>query len=136
MIIPSKWPLIYVCLVQVLRQVIRYRKEQVDIDTGARRSWVEEEEREVMDLTGASPLPTKPKLVSPLARLPPTPIKASARQQQSVVQQQLRQLSDQQRLVEVEASANPEPSVQSKVRWFGNQGSLTVHKLIAVLLSV
>ena len=131
MIIPSKWPLIYVCLVQVLRQVIRYRKEQVDIDTGARRSWVEEEEREVMDLTGASPLPTKPKLVSPLARFPPTPIKASARQQQSVVQQQLRQ----QRLVEVEASANPEPSVQSKVRWFGNQGSLTVHKLIAVIRS-
>ena len=100
--------------------MVRHRREQVDIDTGARRSWVEEEEREVMDLTGASPLPTKPRLVSPLARLPPTPIKASGRQQQLQRKVELQGQVELQRQVEqqgqVEAPSNPQSSVQSKVR--------------------
>ena len=33
----------------------RHRREEVNLDTGERRSWVEEQEFEVMDLTGTSP---------------------------------------------------------------------------------
>jgi len=37
-----------------------HRREEVDIETGRRRSWVEEEEREVYDLTGDTPVKPLP----------------------------------------------------------------------------
>ena len=39
-----------------------HRREEVDIETGRRRSWVEEEDREVYDLTGDTPVKPLPLL--------------------------------------------------------------------------
>eukprot|EP00092_Neocalanus_flemingeri_P035811 GFUD01038991.1.p1 GENE.GFUD01038991.1~~GFUD01038991.1.p1 ORF type:complete len:290 (+),score=67.02 GFUD01038991.1:164-1033(+) len=38
--------------VKVVKEVAKQRKEEVDLETGKRRSWVESTEYEVMDLTG------------------------------------------------------------------------------------
>jgi len=45
---------------KIRKQVTKHRREEFDLETGKRRSWVEEEEFEVMDLTGESP--AKPQL--------------------------------------------------------------------------
>ena len=37
--------------VKICKEKLVHRREEVDIETGRRRSWVEEEEREVYDLT-------------------------------------------------------------------------------------
>ena len=39
-------------LVKVRKQVARERREELDLETGRRRSWVETREFEVLDLTG------------------------------------------------------------------------------------
>ena len=39
-------------ILKVRREVARERREEVDLETGRRRSWVETREFEVMDLTG------------------------------------------------------------------------------------
>eukprot|EP00092_Neocalanus_flemingeri_P081230 GFUD01101408.1.p1 GENE.GFUD01101408.1~~GFUD01101408.1.p1 ORF type:complete len:260 (-),score=59.60 GFUD01101408.1:171-950(-) len=41
--------------VKVVKEVAKQRKEEVDLETGKRRSWVETTEFEVMDLTGETP---------------------------------------------------------------------------------
>ena len=41
--------------VRVRREVARERREEVDLETGSRRSWVETRELEVLDLTGNFP---------------------------------------------------------------------------------
>ena len=41
--------------VKICKEKLTHRREEVDIETGRRRSWVEEEEREVFDLTGDTP---------------------------------------------------------------------------------
>ena len=41
--------------VQVYEEVTKTRKEEVDLDTGRRRSFVEEKRFEVLDLTGETP---------------------------------------------------------------------------------
>ena len=38
--------------VKVRKEVARERREEVDLETGSRRSWVETRELEVLDLTG------------------------------------------------------------------------------------
>ena len=38
--------------VRVRKEVARERREEVDLETGTRRSWVESREFEVLDLTG------------------------------------------------------------------------------------
>ena len=47
--------------VKICKEKLTHRREEMDIETGRRRSWVEEEEREVYDLTGDTP-------VKPLAK--------------------------------------------------------------------
>ena len=42
-------------VVKVRKEVAKKRKEEVDLYTGTRRSWVEETEFEILDLTGCSP---------------------------------------------------------------------------------
>ena len=42
--------------VKILREVSRQRKEEVDLETGRRRSWVETTEFDVFDLTGDTPV--------------------------------------------------------------------------------
>ena len=42
--------------VKLLREVSRQRKEEVDLETGRRRSWVETTEFDVLDLTGDTPV--------------------------------------------------------------------------------
>ena len=42
--------------VKICKEKLVHRREEVDIETGRRRSWVEEEEREVYDLTGDTPV--------------------------------------------------------------------------------
>eukprot|EP00092_Neocalanus_flemingeri_P039770 GFUD01043309.1.p1 GENE.GFUD01043309.1~~GFUD01043309.1.p1 ORF type:complete len:262 (-),score=67.77 GFUD01043309.1:321-1106(-) len=42
--------------VKVVKEVAKQRKEEVDLETGKRRSWVETTEFEVMDLTGETPV--------------------------------------------------------------------------------
>eukprot|EP00092_Neocalanus_flemingeri_P069105 GFUD01084593.1.p1 GENE.GFUD01084593.1~~GFUD01084593.1.p1 ORF type:complete len:198 (+),score=58.37 GFUD01084593.1:1-594(+) len=42
--------------VKVVKEVAKQRKEEVDLETGKRRSWVETTEYEVMDLTGETPV--------------------------------------------------------------------------------
>eukprot|EP00092_Neocalanus_flemingeri_P095077 GFUD01120950.1.p1 GENE.GFUD01120950.1~~GFUD01120950.1.p1 ORF type:complete len:294 (-),score=73.18 GFUD01120950.1:100-981(-) len=42
--------------VKVVKEVAKQRKEEVDLETGKRRSWVESTEYEVMDLTGETPV--------------------------------------------------------------------------------
>ena len=42
--------------VKILREVSRQRKEEVDLETGRRRSWVETKEFDVLDLTGDTPV--------------------------------------------------------------------------------
>merc|ERR1719436_708785 len=46
--------------VKVVKEVSKQRREEVDLDTGKRRSWVETTEYEVLDLCGETP--DKPKL--------------------------------------------------------------------------
>ena len=46
--------------VKVVKEVSKQRREEFDLDTGKRRSWVEETEYEVLDLCGDTP--DKPKL--------------------------------------------------------------------------
>ena len=46
--------------VKICKEKLVHRREEVDIETGRRRSWVEEEEREVYDLTGDTPVKTLP----------------------------------------------------------------------------
>ena len=41
--------------VKVVKEVAKQRREEVDLDTGRRRSWVETIEVEVLDLCGKSP---------------------------------------------------------------------------------
>jgi len=43
--------------VRVLKEVERVRREEVDLDTGRRRSWLETNEYEVLDLCGDTPPP-------------------------------------------------------------------------------
>ena len=38
--------------VRVRKEVVRERREEMDLETGTWRSWVETREREVLDLTG------------------------------------------------------------------------------------
>ena len=45
--------------VRVLKEVERVRREEVDLDTGKRRSWLETNEYEVLDLCGDTPPPSK-----------------------------------------------------------------------------
>ena len=45
--------------VKVMKEVAKQRREEVDLDTGRRRSWVETTEVEVLDLCGE--LPDRPK---------------------------------------------------------------------------
>ena len=45
--------------VRVRKEVARERREELDLETGARRSWVESREYEVLDLTGN--LSTRPR---------------------------------------------------------------------------
>ena len=52
---------------QVQVEVVEHRREEVDTETGRSRSWVEVEELEVLDLTGA-----------PLAKLTPTKARTQA----------------------------------------------------------
>jgi len=47
--------------VKVVKQVAKQRKEEVDLETGKRKSWVETTEFEVLDLTGETP-PMKKRL--------------------------------------------------------------------------
>ena len=42
-------------VVKVRKEVAKERKQEVDLDTGKRRSWVVEKEFDVLDLTGCSP---------------------------------------------------------------------------------
>jgi hypothetical protein len=65
---------------KVRKQVAQHRREEVDVDTGARRSWVEEEEMEVMDLTGETPTKAVRRRL-----LPCTPLKAGGRSVQPQV---------------------------------------------------
>lgn len=46
--------------VKICKEKLTHRREEVDIETGRRRSWVEEEEREVFDLTGETPVKPLP----------------------------------------------------------------------------
>ena len=46
--------------VKICKERLTHRREEVDIETGKRRSWVEEEEREVFDLTGDTPIKPLP----------------------------------------------------------------------------
>ena len=46
--------------VKICKEKLVHRREEVDIETGRRRSWVEEEEREVYDLTGDTPMKPLP----------------------------------------------------------------------------
>jgi len=57
-------------VVKVVKEVSKQRKEEVDLETGKRRSWVETTEFEVYDLTGDSP--TK----KPSLSLSKSPLKA------------------------------------------------------------
>ena len=41
--------------VKVIKEVAKQRKEEVDLETGKRKSWVETTEFEVLDLTGDTP---------------------------------------------------------------------------------
>jgi hypothetical protein len=73
-------------ILKVRKQVAQHRREEVDVDTGARRSWVEEEELEVMDLTGETPTKApRRRLASPPPPLPCTPLKAGGRSVQPQV---------------------------------------------------
>ena len=64
--------------VKVRKEVESQRMEEVDLDTGRRRSWVETKEFEVLDLTGETPAKprrsplgdtsNKPSVVTNLAR--------------------------------------------------------------------
>ena len=54
--------------VKLLREVSRQRKEEVDLETGRRRSWVETTEFDVFDLTGVTPV----KLIRSPAPLSPS----------------------------------------------------------------
>ena len=64
----------------------RHRREEVNLDTGERRSWVEEQEFEVMDLTGTSPPKATPstssrpveKTRNPLDSMTASPTKTTA----------------------------------------------------------
>lgn len=60
----------------ILKETISHKRVEVDLETGKRRSWVEEEEREVMDLTGETPV--KPKLPATTPKPPPSPKKILA----------------------------------------------------------
>lgn len=60
----------------ILTEKISHKRVEVDLETGKRRSWVEEEEREVMDLTGETPV--KPKLPATSSKPPPSPKKILA----------------------------------------------------------
>jgi len=44
---------------RVIKETIQHKRVEVDIETGKRRSWVEEESRDVMDLTGDTDTPVK-----------------------------------------------------------------------------
>jgi len=72
---PSDFSSPLVC--RVRKETLQHRREEVDIETGKRRSWVEEEEREVMDLTGDTP--AKPKAVFKPVELPPAADSAASR---------------------------------------------------------
>jgi len=58
--------------VQIRKEKLEHNRVEVDLETGEKRSWVEEEEREVMDLTGESP-PAKPTL-PPSSALASSPV--------------------------------------------------------------
>merc|ERR1719228_489234 len=45
--------------VKVIKEVAKQRKEEVDLETGKRKSWVETTEFEVLDLTGETPVKKK-----------------------------------------------------------------------------
>ena len=65
----------------MLKQVARHRREEVNLDTGERRSWVEEQEYEVMDLTGTPPPkagPSTSEARNPLSSLMDSPPKTTA----------------------------------------------------------
>ena len=49
--------------VKVVKEVEKQRMEEVDLDTGKRRSWVETKEYDVYDLTGDTPAKPKPPLM-------------------------------------------------------------------------
>merc|ERR1719228_818762 len=55
--------------VKVVKEVSKQRKEEVDLETGKRKSWIETTEFEVMDLTGETPVKKtrQPLTNSPLA---------------------------------------------------------------------
>jgi len=55
--------------VKVIKEVAKQRKEEVDLETGKRKSWVETTEFEVLDLTGETPVKKtrQPLTNSPLA---------------------------------------------------------------------
>merc|ERR1719232_266447 len=55
--------------VKVVKEVSKQRKEEVDLETGKRKSWVETTEFEVLDLTGETPV-KKSKLPLPQSKSP------------------------------------------------------------------
>ena len=54
-------------VVKIRKDRASRRLEEVDLETGRRRSWVETTEHDVIDLTGAGETPAKPR--TPLARI-------------------------------------------------------------------
>ena len=90
--------------VQVQVEVVEHRREEVDIETGRRRSWVEVEEREVLDLTGA-----------PLVNLPPCKGGAQARPSPRVVGEESEEEEESKEEEESEeAQARPSPNPWSE----------------------
>jgi len=57
--------------VKVVKEVSKQRKEEVDLETGKRKSWIETTEFEVLDLTGETPVK---KTRQPLANSPLTEV--------------------------------------------------------------
>ena len=121
--------------VKVVKEVSKQRREEVDLDTGKRRSWVETTEYEVLDLCGDTP--DKPKLGARIEEGSPggfrTPLKDRSRNLVSNLAKELARQEKSPRAISMPPPASPRAPVDDKEcpschRTFKSARGVTQHR--------
>ena len=115
--------------VKVVKEVSKQRREEVDLDTGKRRSWVETTEYEVLDLCGETP--DKPKLGA--RTVEGSPLKDRSRNLVSNLAKDLARQEKSPRAISMPPPASPKASVDDKEcpschRTFKSARGVTQHR--------
>jgi len=122
--------------VKVLKEIEEQRCEEVDLDTGRRRSWVEKKEVEIFDLTGDTPMKPPPPR-SPLKSKNLIANLAAEIKKSSDLNQNLDKRRTRTRSSSMPPPSSPKPALDSRIcpmckRTFKSERGVKQHRAKAV----